>query len=186
MPEIFDNPCSSLYDPKRNQANRRPTVVDLSSAQNIPEDQRIRNNLSLINTEMEVSPANILDFMGAEYRAGLGETVGPGTVERGAHTSVHRLVGDPREKYREDLGNFYSSARDPIFYCHHANVDRMWTLWPVSSPQQREHIPDSDYLDSAFLFYTRTRGWCASRSAIALTTGHSDTSTRLWPLHGRT
>lgn len=38
------------------------------------------------------------------------------------HGAVHGLVGG-------DMGFVPTSARDPIFWLHHANVDRLWTAW---------------------------------------------------------
>jgi len=38
------------------------------------------------------------------------------------HGAVHGLIGG-------DMGFVPTSARDPIFWLHHANVDRLWTAW---------------------------------------------------------
>ncbi|WP_423787665.1 tyrosinase family protein [Klebsiella pneumoniae] len=27
------------------------------------------------------------------------------------------------------MGHFYSAGLDPVFFCHHSNVDRMWSEW---------------------------------------------------------
>ncbi|KAJ6886721.1 polyphenol oxidase [Populus alba x Populus x berolinensis] len=51
------------------------------------------------------------------------------------------------------MGNFYSAARDPIFFCHHSNVDRMWTIWKTIPGGLRRDIRDPDWLNSEFLFY---------------------------------
>ncbi|KAJ6979782.1 polyphenol oxidase [Populus alba x Populus x berolinensis] len=51
------------------------------------------------------------------------------------------------------MGNFYSAARDPIFFCHHSNVDRMWTIWKTIPGGLRRDISDPDWLNSEFLFY---------------------------------
>ncbi|KAL2931957.1 Polyphenol oxidase chloroplastic [Bienertia sinuspersici] len=50
------------------------------------------------------------------------------------------------------MGNFYSAARDPIFYAHHANVDRMWSIWKTFGGS-RQDFPDNDWLNSSFIFY---------------------------------
>jgi tyrosinase len=38
------------------------------------------------------------------------------------HGAVHDLIG-------RDMGNIQTSAIDPIFWLHHANIDRLWTVW---------------------------------------------------------
>jgi hypothetical protein len=29
----------------------------------------------------------------------------------------------------KDMGIYYASGRDPIFYAHHTNIDRQWEAW---------------------------------------------------------
>jgi polyphenol oxidase len=50
------------------------------------------------------------------------------------------------------MGNFYSAGRDPIFFSHHSNVDRLWSVWKTLGGK-RADFTDSDWLDSGFLFY---------------------------------
>ncbi|PQQ07195.1 polyphenol oxidase chloroplastic-like [Prunus yedoensis var. nudiflora] len=50
------------------------------------------------------------------------------------------------------MGNFYSAARDPIFFSHHSNVDRMWSIWKNLGPKNKD-LSDKDWLDTGFLFY---------------------------------
>jgi tyrosinase len=42
--------------------------------------------------------------------------------EQDPHGAVHGLIGG-------DMGFVPRSARDPIFWLHHANIDRLWTAW---------------------------------------------------------
>ncbi|KAL7129319.1 hypothetical protein ABFS83_13G058700 [Erythranthe nasuta] len=155
MPPMFVDPKSSLYDRKRNQQHLPPAVVDLGRTKATDPLQLVSNNLTVMHNEMIRSISGPLDFMGDPYREGSEANPGEGTVERGSHTSIHGWVGDPEQPTNEDLGNFYSAGRDPLFYCHHANVDRMWYLWQrlrkKNSPNKR--ITDPDYLNASFLFY---------------------------------
>ncbi|KAL8639011.1 MAG: hypothetical protein Q9228_003896 [Teloschistes exilis] len=49
----------------------------------------------------------------------------------GLHASGHFTIGG-------DPGNDgYVSAGDPIFYLHHGQVDRMWTIWQALDPKTR-------------------------------------------------
>ncbi|KAA3478361.1 polyphenol oxidase, chloroplastic-like [Gossypium australe] len=96
-------------------------------------------------------------FFVKAYRAGSTPDPGAGSVENGSHIAVHMWVGDKEEPYHEDMGNFYSAGRDPIFYAHHANVDRMWNIWKTLPGKKRRDIDDSDWLDSAFLLYDKNK-----------------------------
>ncbi|KAK4398239.1 (+)-larreatricin hydroxylase, chloroplastic [Sesamum angolense] len=101
-------------------------------------------------------PPAVVDLGNTKPSREGGKPDGAGSSERGSHTSVHIWVGDPRQPTLEDLGNFYSAGRDPLFYCHHANVDRMWTLWQYFLPSNKvpdKRITDPDFLNAAFLFY---------------------------------
>lgn len=44
-----------------------------------------------------------------------------GELEATPHNTLHGILGG-------DMGG-YRSPRDPIFWLHHCNVDRLWTLW---------------------------------------------------------
>ncbi|KAL1538366.1 catechol oxidase [Salvia divinorum] len=156
LPGIFDEEDSSLYDPNRNQDRRPPAVLNLALNSTITDPaQIISNNLSLMYNEMIGTPASATDFMGKAYRDGDAPPTYPdgGTSEKGSHTGIHAWFGDPRNEYNEDIGNFYSAGRDPAFYSHHANVDRMWTIWNEIPADYPKAITDPDYLNASFLFY---------------------------------
>ncbi|XBI42967.1 hypothetical protein VPH35_107799 [Triticum aestivum] len=87
-------------------------------------------------------------FLGTSYRAG-GELRGPGTIECEPHNTVHDWTGESKEP-SEDMGKLYSVARDPVFFAHHGNVDRMWNVWRCLG---HTNFTDTDWLDSNFLFY---------------------------------
>ncbi|GFP98856.1 polyphenol oxidase i chloroplastic [Phtheirospermum japonicum] len=157
LPPMFNDPSAAIYNSKRNQTNVKPSaVVDLGMTGVTDPLQVVSNNLTIMYTEMIRGNNDVYDFMGKPYRAGDKADPGPGSSERGSHTAIHVWVGDPREPALEDLGNFYSAGRDPLFYCHHANVDRMWTLWQYFLPSNNvpdKRITDPDFLNTSFLFY---------------------------------
>ena len=45
-----------------------------------------------------------------------------GRLESSPHDSVHGSIGG-------FMGSFGTAARDPIFWMHHSNIDRLWNLW---------------------------------------------------------
>ncbi|KAL2627264.1 hypothetical protein AAZV13_07G162800 [Glycine max] len=55
------------------------------------------------------------------------------------------------------MGRFYSAARDPIFYSHHANVDRMWNIWKKIPTRKRRDFKNRDWLETTFFFYDENK-----------------------------
>lgn len=55
-----------------------------------------------------------------------------GQLESTPHGSMHVAVGGPTGW----MSAFDTAALDPIFWLHHANIDRLWTLWLNSAPSR--------------------------------------------------
>ncbi|KAK4728078.1 hypothetical protein R3W88_021066 [Solanum pinnatisectum] len=94
----------SLYNDV-NSSLYDPNHLDAS------DQQKINNNLTMMYRQMLTNAPCPQLFFGNPIRGGEQLIRGMGTIEN------------------ENMGTFYSAARDPIFYAHHANVDRMWTIW---------------------------------------------------------
>ncbi|KAM7495338.1 hypothetical protein LguiB_029947 [Lonicera macranthoides] len=156
MPAMFVDPSSSLYDEFRNKSHLPPEIIDLgyagSDSLTSSPIERISFNLSIMYREMVPNACNQLLFFGKPYRGGSNPNPGGGSIEKVPHVPVHRWGGDPTQPHGEDLGNFYSAGRDTLFYSHHTNVDRMWTIWKTLG-DKRKDITDPDWLNTAFLFY---------------------------------
>jgi len=45
-----------------------------------------------------------------------------GSIENGVHANIHVDVGG-------DMGHIRTAAKDPLFFAHHANIDRLWSWW---------------------------------------------------------
>lgn len=45
-----------------------------------------------------------------------------GSAEWSGHNLIHGFVGG-------DMGNLSRSPNDPLFWLHHANIDRIWSIW---------------------------------------------------------
>ncbi len=65
-------------------------------------------------------------------------------LEGNPHGTVHVMVGG-------EMGRVPTSARDPLFWAHHANVDRMWSVWRALD-NQRRNPSDSGWLNRSFAF----------------------------------
>ncbi|TKY65551.1 Polyphenol oxidase [Spatholobus suberectus] len=156
MPSYFANPNSSLYHELRHHKHSPPHVVDLmyssSSSDDVPSHQQVSYNLVSMYKQMVLASTKEL-FMGSPFRLGDEPRPGLGSVEAAPHNTVHTWVGAADVQNHEDMGTFYTAARDPVFYPHHSNLDRMWEIWKTLEGGRKDYIDDPDWLDSAFFFY---------------------------------
>ncbi|HEX2095130.1 MAG TPA: tyrosinase family protein [Longimicrobiaceae bacterium] len=92
-----------------------------------------------------------------------GEPLRASAVDSGAampHTSFWSfqtaLEGTPHGMVHVGVGGYMrlveTSALDPIFYLHHANIDRLWEVW-LALGGGRENPTDSDWRNREFNFY---------------------------------
>ncbi|KZV29746.1 polyphenol oxidase, chloroplastic-like [Dorcoceras hygrometricum] len=154
MPERFARSESPLYDARRNLDHLPPALLDLNYSPNAPTKPKkiVSNNLTVMYTEMIRNVKKLDDFYGAKYVTGSDPNPGPGTVERGSHTAAHVWTGEATAT-GEDMGNFYSTGREPLFFAHHANVDRLWTLWRGLRGSKPKEYTEAEWLNTDFLFY---------------------------------
>ena len=66
-----------------------------------------------------------------------------GELEATPHNAVHGVVGGW-------MNNPDLAARDPIFWLHHANIDRLWTVWIRNG---HSNPSDPSWLNQAFSFF---------------------------------
>jgi len=78
-----------------------------------------------------------------------GTATAGGSIENGAHGFVHVSTGG-------DMGYLDTAAGDPIFFCHHSNVDRCWYSWE----QYDSHVdPGPAFHGLTFTFFDETKTW---------------------------
>ena len=68
-----------------------------------------------------------------------------GGLESQPHDVVHGEIGGL-------MGDPNTAGYDPIFYLHHANIDRLWSLWMASDPANRNPAK-SNWLSFPFNFH---------------------------------
>jgi tyrosinase len=71
----------------------------------------------------------------------------PGALEMAPHDVIHARIGG-HTGWMNDLS---LAARDPIFWLHHANIDRLWTRW-LALGQGRAN-PDGKWLNRKFSYF---------------------------------
>ncbi|QOY85117.1 tyrosinase family protein [Paludibaculum fermentans] len=69
-----------------------------------------------------------------------------GAAADGPHIRIHTAVGG-------DLGNLETAARDPLFFAHHANVDRLWEQWRSFYQSQPDPALQKNWDEQVFGFY---------------------------------
>ena len=73
-------------------------------------------------------------------------------LEATPHGPVHVYVGGQRGNTGGDMSDFETAGRDPIFFAHHGNLDRLWEKWR-SDPARRATEPTVDaFQNHAFVF----------------------------------
>jgi tyrosinase-like protein/polyphenol oxidase-like protein len=70
------------------------------------------------------------------------------TLEGTPHGAVHVAVGGW-------MGFIPTAAQDPIFWLHHANIDRLWDVW-IASDSGRADPTDAPWLTTSYEFYDET------------------------------
>src|SRR5262249_30195182 len=77
-------------------------------------------------------PASLVRGVVADMNSILGWTdcmAFTGALEDGPHNVVHNWVGGA-------MADPTISPEDPIFWLHHGNIDRIWSLWEKQNPGQ--------------------------------------------------
>lgn len=158
MPKIYNNPDSPLYNKLRDAHHKPPKLVNLNYVRKT-EDPHFDvecSNLRWMNKQVLVN-GKYAGFLGEIISGGHeAQHSGMGSIENSPHNNIHDWVGQPNAPY-EDMGVLYASARDPLFYGHHANVDRVWTIWQGLHKGKPRDYTDPSWLDSSFVFYDEHR-----------------------------
>jgi len=68
-------------------------------------------------------------------------------LEGNPHGTVHVMVG-------WEMGAVETSARDPIFWAHHTNIDRLWEVWLGLDTTKHKNPTDKTWLNTPFTFDT--------------------------------
>jgi polyphenol oxidase len=79
-----------------------------------------------------------------------------GALEFGPHGAIHMWTGTD-DDLNPDMGNLSLAARDPIFYAHHTNIDRLWAEWNRRNPVAHANPTDAEFLTRSFPFFDENK-----------------------------
>lgn len=114
----------------------------------------------------DVGPTVINDVLAlASFEEFGGTAAGAGVPEGTPHGAVHVDVGG-------NMGFFSSAARDPIFYQHHATVDKLWSDWNKAS-SSHTNPTDTAFRSLSFTFFDENKVWRSITAAQVLDHEHS-------------
>jgi tyrosinase-like protein/polyphenol oxidase-like protein len=103
--------------------------------------------------------ASAVDAGGALAELGFDSFFSP-ILEGTPHGAVHVAVGGW-------MGSVPTAAKDPIFWLHHCNIDRLWDVW-IASGGGRADPTDAPWLTTSFSFYDETGATVSLTGAAVL------------------
>ncbi len=114
------------------------------------------------------SPGAAGGFGGPEVGAHHSLAGTPGLLEQTPHNDIHDIIGGPTG-YMSDVSK---AALDPIFWLHHANIDRLWVAWMRHFDAAHDPTPtDPAWLDGQlFHFHDQAGVDVVNRSRDVLST----------------
>lgn len=100
----------------------------------------------LSDEEVDVQPLLAIPSADVFFGTGVQRKPVPASFS-GPHANVHNAF-DPG-----DMADLQYSPRDPVFFAHHGNIDRLWTSWVHAG-----HA-NPDFGDAKVYFYDEARQW---------------------------
>lgn len=161
LPDGFTRTNSALanairFTPKRDL---QPSEIDYF------EDDPVRKKLGVaaLGASKFVATAKddpfdlakeLADSFGGLIRPNSFGQYGNSRLEGTPHGPIHNYVGGRSSKTSElgDMADFATAARDPVFFGHHGNLDRLWEIWRSVPANRAKEPTTSDFLNHAFAF----------------------------------
>ncbi len=76
------------------------------------------------------------------------------TLERGLHAFIHCTVGS--QCLAPYIGLVPFAGNDPLFWHHHANIDRLWECWTVRHGRDANPTGDANWMSKTYKFVDET------------------------------
>jgi polyphenol oxidase len=137
----------SVYGDPNDRSN--PLFDMLRSAKPNAQISRQAVSVGILNRTMN-QPRNTL-FMGSQNDSG--------AMENAPHGPVHIWTGDTAmQSVRNDMGVLATAAQDPVFFAHHDNIDRLWSVWLGLAPTH-QNFTATAWLNHGWDFYDENSVW---------------------------
>jgi tyrosinase len=96
----------------------------------------------------------------------LKQPVQSGELEGQPHDVVHGMIGIAGG----DMASTRTAARDPIFWLHHAQIDRLWVEWVNRGDGRSNPVNNEDWMHTQFTFFDEDGNQVTKTAADALDT----------------
>ncbi len=176
LPDAFRTPANTsnaLYDGSRSAAYNGGAGLPAA-------DVSYTSGFNLINFTTPTLGSPSFGGQTVSAPAHFPSSAGSGGVERSPHNNVHNDIS----------GNMAAgeSPLDPIFWLHHANIDRLWKRWLVLGAGRENPTADSAWMSQTFTFFDENGGQVSLTGAQILDTvdqlgyRYDDDPLILWPV----
>ena len=85
-----------------------------------------------------------------------------GAIENSPHGPVHGWTGTPfvpaTSTGGDDMGLLATAGKDPVFFAHHGNIDRLWNVW-LATPSGQMNPTDAAFLNASWRFVDFDGKW---------------------------
>jgi tyrosinase len=147
LPPAFRDQSRNLYADKRSlPANGGDPLPDLS-----------QSLIDALRADLFSTPTGVSTFGGGQRTNPSWNGEELGLLEGPPHGAVHSLVGNDYDQAgnpvrRGWMGSFFTAGLDPIFWLHHANIDRLWQVWLDLDGANANPAGDRTWADTRFSF----------------------------------
>jgi tyrosinase len=113
-----------------------------------------------------IGPLSFTSSKVGSHSAAPDQTTVFSVLEGQPHNLVHNCIGGVGHIDPGPYGNMtnFLSPVDPIFFLHHANMDRLWDVWTRKQQSLKQpYLPDDPAVlkalsDESFLFFVNSKG----------------------------
>ena len=147
LPPAFRDDSKQLWTSRRSiPANSGAPLPDLS-----------QSVIDALLASPYSTASGVSTFGGGERSAPSFSGDESGLLEDTPHGGVHVLVGNDFDQAGNPvragwMGSFFTAGLDPVFWLHHANLDRLWQVWLELDPANENPTGDPAWFDTSFSF----------------------------------
>jgi len=133
----------------------RPATVG-TAANSLYDNQRSSDAVAGKSMPKSIFPLLHNPMRAGNFASFGGDADSAGSLEAGPHGAIHMWSGTPDSPYA-DMGNLSVAARDPLFYAHHCNIDRLWAEFLRLNPKAHANPTAAEFLTRSFQFFNENK-----------------------------